>query len=178
MSNKDIRYPIGEFHSPAKVTPEQVTGWINEIANLPSVLTALVGPMNSEQLETPYRPDGWCVRQVVHHIADSHMNSLVRFKMALTEERPTIKPYREELWAEQVDYKDFPLDSTLKFIELLHARWVLLLRSLDKGQLAREFVHPDSGIIRMDTNIGIYAWHGRHHLAHITELIAREGWEL
>lgn len=171
----DLRYPIGPFEAPESVTPEHVTAWVDEIAAFPARLRAVVEPLGEEQLDTPYRPDGWTVRQVVHHLADSHLNSLVRFKWGLTEERPTIKAYYEERWAELADYAA-PIELSLAWLDALHARWVTLLRALDSDQLAREFVHPDSGPVRLDVNIGVYAWHGRHHLAHVTSLIEREGW--
>ena len=176
MESNDLRFPVGRFEAPVSVTPAQVAAWIDEIAALPAGLDAAVRPLTPAQLETPYRPAGWCVRQVVHHIADSHLNSLLRFKLALTEDRPVIKPYREELWAELKDYTGVPVEASLRFIGLLHERWVTLLRGLDPVDLRREFVHPDSGIVRLDVNVGIYAWHGRHHLAHITRLAEREGW--
>ena len=150
-------------------------GRIVHVEQLPARLRAVVEPLTDAQLDTPYRPDGWTVRQVVHHLADSHLNSLVRFKWALTEERPTIKAYYEERWAELADYAA-PLELALAWLDTLHARWVVLLRALTPDQLAREFVHPDSGPTRLDVNVGIYAWHGRHHLAHVTSLIEREGW--
>lgn len=176
MEHDDLRYPIGQFARPGSITPGLVKNWLRKIAELPADLRAVVGPMSTEQLETPYRPGGWCVRQVVHHIADSHTNSFVRFKWALTEERPTIKAYHEDRWAELPDYVDVPVETSLAFIAVLHERWVLLLRGLGAEELAREFVHPETGTVRLDTNIGIYAWHGRHHLAHITRLIERKGW--
>ncbi len=176
MAERDLRYPLGRFVAPAVVTAAQVEAWIDEIERFPAALAGVVGPLTPQQLETPYRPGGWRVRQVVHHLADSHLNSLIRFKWALTEDQPTIKAYREERWAELPDYAAVPVAESLRFIELLHARWVCLLRGLGSEELAREFVHPDSGPVRLDLNIGIYAWHGRHHLAHITQLADRAGW--
>jgi len=136
----------------------------------------VVKNLNDKQLDTPYREGGWTVRQVVHHIGDSHLNSYVRLKLALTEEQPTIKPYEQQLWAELADYKLFPVQDSLKFIELLHRRWVILLKSMDNDQLERTFLHPESGVIVLKKNIGVYAWHGRHHLAQIKALIERKGW--
>jgi hypothetical protein len=176
MATEDLRYPIGQFQAPAPVTATQVAAWIDEIERLPAQLRATVARLTPAQLATPYRPGGWRVSQVVHHLADSHLNSLIRFKFALTEDRPTIKPYFEERWAELADSTDYPVPASLQFIAALHARWVHLLRRLGPAELKREFVHPDSGVIRLEVNIGIYAWHGRHHLAHITRLAEREGW--
>jgi len=171
----DLRYPIGRFEPPAAVTAGQVEAWIGDIERLPADLRAMVEPLSPAQLDTPYRPGGWTVRQVVHHLADSHMNSLVRFKWALTEDRPTIKTYYEERWAELADYAE-PIGLSLDFLDALHRRWVVLLRSLSPADLEREFVHPDTGIVKLATNVGIYAWHGRHHLAHVENLLRRKGW--
>ncbi len=172
----ELRYPIGEFEPPETVTAEQIRGWIAEIERLPADLRAAVEPLSPEQLDTPYRPEGWTVRQVVHHVADSHMNSLVRFKWALTEERPAIKIYYEERWAELPDYSELTIEESLVFLESLHRRWVVLLRSLGEKELDREFLHPDTGPVKLAWNIGLYAWHGRHHLAHVQRLAEREGW--
>lgn len=176
MTGEDLRYPIGPFTAPAVVSAAQVATWIDDIAALPAVLQGVVAPLTAAQLEVPYRPGGWCSRQVIHHLADSHLNSILRFKWALTEERPTIKTYHEERWAELPDYRDYPVDAALAFLAALHGRWVVLLRGLGPAELARDFVHPDWGPVRLDATIGKYAWHGRHHLAHITRLIEREGW--
>ncbi len=170
-----LKYPIGEFEPPAEVTGGQVEAWIREIERLPAELRALVEPLSPEQLDTPYRPGGWTVRQVVHHLADSHLNSLVRFKWALTEDRPTIKAYWEDRWAELADYAE-PIEVSLDLLDALHRRWVALLRSLGPEQLAREFVHPESGPVELAVNVGIYAWHGRHHRSHIENLLRRRGW--
>lgn len=176
MSPDDLRYPIGRFVKPDVVSPAQVASWIGEIEDLPAELRSVVERLSPDQVETAYRPGGWTVRQVVHHLADSHLNSFIRFKWALTEDRPTIKPYWEDRWASLPDYSMTPAATSLQLLDALHARWVNLLRALDAAQLQREFVHPESGTIRLDVNIGLYAWHGRHHLAHITRLVEREGW--
>lgn len=176
MIDEDLRYPIGRFAAPPEVTPAQVSSWIDDIARLPADLRAVVDSMTPAQLETRYRPGGWRASQVVHHLADSHLNSFLRFKWALTEDRPTIKPYFEDRWAELADYREAPVATSLSLLDALHARWVRLLRALGPAELRREFVHPDSGVVRLDVNIGLYAWHGRHHLAHITRLAEREGW--
>jgi len=172
----DLRYPIGAFVPPGTLTPEQVNTWIGEIAALPRALRRSVTPLSENQLDRPYRPGGWTVRQVVHHLPDSHLNSLIRFKWALTEDRPTIKAYDEKGWAELPDYTTVPIAHSLDLLDTLHVRWVGLLRSLSGTQLQREFVHPESGLASLAETIGAYAWHGRHHLAHIERLIEREGW--
>ncbi|MFN0224837.1 MULTISPECIES: YfiT family bacillithiol transferase [Paenibacillus] len=161
------QFPIGTFTAPDQPDAALIASWIDDIERLPSELRSLLKNADAELLDTPYRDGGWTVRQVVHHLADSHMNSLIRFKLALTEEEPTIKPYREELWAELGDTREAPIELSLSLLEGLHARWVLLLRSLSGEQLSRTFRHPDSGVVPLFANIGIYAWHGRHHLAHI-----------
>lgn len=174
----ELRFPIGEFIPPDRITDEQVAAWIDRIEALPAQLRRLVEPLTKKQLETRYREGGWTVAQVVHHLADSHMNSFVRFKWALTEEEPTIKAYHEDRWAELGDYQRVPIPLELQFIECLHAKWVALLRSLRNEDLLRAFVHPDSGRVPLATNVGIYAWHGEHHLAHITGLARRSGWQI
>ena len=171
----DLQYPIGRHTAADPVTPEQVGAWIGDIAALPADLRRAVAPLTDSQLDTPYRPNGWTVRQVVHHLPDSHMNSLVRFKWALSEERPVIKAYDEKAWAALPDTRG-PIDHSLDFLAALHARWVDLLRGLSWAELQREFVHPESGAATLAATIGLYAWHGRHHLAHIQRLIEREGW--
>jgi DinB superfamily len=176
MDQDDLRYPVGRFTPPAVVSREQVETWIGEIARLPAALRAAVAPLSPAELDTPYRPGGWRVRQVVHHLADSHMNSYIRFKWALTEDRPLIKAYFEDRWAELPDYASVPIETSLELLEALHRRWVGVLRGLGPVELSREFLHPESGPVRLDVNVGIYAWHGRHHLAHVTRLAEREGW--
>ncbi len=171
-----LQYPVGKYEHDEAISSAALQNWIDEIAALPDDLARAVNGLNDEQLDTPYRPGGWTVRQVVHHIADSHINSVIRFKWALTEEKPEIKPYYEDRWAELNDYSLFPIEQELDFIRLLHTRWAALLRSLTKKQLQREFIHPESGVTRLDWNIGMYAWHGRHHVAHITSLRDRLGW--
>lgn len=171
-----LRYPIGRFQAPEPVAEADRRAWIRDLERLPALLRRAVEPLAPGQLDTPYRPGGWSVRQVVHHLADSHLNSFVRFKLALTEDRPTIKPYDEAAWAELPDVAATPVAVSLDLLEALHARWVHLLGALDERQLAREFLHPESGTLRLDHTIGLYAWHGRHHLAHVTTLAEREGW--
>ena len=171
----DERYPIGKFEFKGEITNEMVKTWIEEIEELPELLRSAVKNMNMEQLATPYRLGGWTVRQVVHHLADSHMNAYIRIKMALTEENPTIKPYQEEKWAELPDSKS-PINVSLELLTALHKRLVQLLRSLSPNDLKKTFLHPESGEVSVGRNIGMYAWHGRHHLAHITSLVSRKGW--
>ena len=175
LETGDLRYPIGTFAPVENVTPAQVQAWIDDIAALPADLRHTVEALNDGQLDTPYRPGGWTVRQVVHHLPDSHMNSLVRFKWALTEDRPLIKAYDENGWAALPDCRG-PIGHSLDLLAALHARWVDLLRSLGWTQLQREFVHPEAGAVKLAISVGDYAWHGRHHLAHIQRLIEREGW--
>ena len=173
---ESLRYPIGRFVPPAAPGADEVNAWIDDIRTLPARLRALVEPFTDAQLDTPYRPDGWTARQVVHHVADSHVNSFVRFKWALTEDAPVIKAYFEERWALLPDTLHAPVSLSLDLLDALHARWCVLLEGLGPEQLERTFLHPDSGPVRLDANIGIYAWHGRHHLAHVEELARREGW--
>jgi uncharacterized damage-inducible protein DinB len=163
----DERYPIGTFQLEGEITKSLTNQWIEEIANLPKKVRDAVTGLSEEQLDIPYREGGWKIRQVVHHIADSHMNAYIRFKLALTEENPVIKPYEEARWAELEDSK-LPIDVSLTLIESVHVRLVELLKSLNEEELKRTFVHPASGIVSIEKNIGLYAWHGNHHLAHIT----------
>lgn len=174
----DLQYPIGQFEAPGAIDTRVLDGWIDDIEHFPGRLRAAVNGLSAEQLDTPYRPGGWTVRQVVHHVADSHMNSFVRFKWALTEERPTIKAYFEDRWAELPDYTGVPIEVSLDFLDALHHRWTALLRALSPEDLKREFVHPSSGPMSLALCIGAYSWHGRHHLAHITRLAEREKWTL
>ena len=164
----DPRYPIGKFSFPESTTPEQRREYIREIAEAPARLRAAVAGLSEEQLDTPYRPGGWTVRQVVHHLPDSHINSYVRFRLALTEETPTIKPYDEALWAKLPDAVGTPIETSLALLEALHGRWVRLLESMSDADFSRAFRHPELGMIRLDQNLALYAWHGKHHVAHIT----------
>jgi hypothetical protein len=172
-----LRFPIGKFEAPQILTQELMDGYIKDIETLPARLKQAVNGLNDAQLDTPYRPDGWTIRQVVHHCSDSHMNSMIRFKLALTEDEPTIKPYYEERWAELADSKTIPIAPALLLLEGLHQRWTILLRSLSNEDLQKTFIHPEHGKrFRLDENIGVYAWHGNHHLAHITSLKTRMNW--
>ncbi len=175
-SSADPRYPIGRFHYSGPLSDEGRAEAIQRIAEAPARLRAAVAGLNDAQLDTPYREGGWTVRQVVHHVPDSHMNSYVRVRLALTEEEPLIKPYDEARWAELRDSSHEPVEVSLVLLEALHSRWVTLLRSLDEEGWARTFRHPETGPVSLDRAAALYAWHGRHHTAHITELRERKGW--
>ncbi len=166
----DPRYPIGRFSFPESTTPEQRREWIREVAEAPARLRAAVEGLSGEQLDTPYRPGGWTVRQVVHHLADSHINSFVRFKLALTEDAPTVKTYDEALWANLPDASTTPIEPSLVLLEALHGRWVRMLESMTETDFSRTFRHPEIGMIRLEQYLALYAWHGKHHVAHITSL--------
>lgn len=175
--NVDLRFPIGHFEHEGPISAEQRLNWISDIAHLPTVLAAALDGLNAEQLDTPYRPEGWTVRQVTHHIADSHLNSFTRFKLALTEAQPAIKPYAEERWALLADTIQAPVEQSLTLIAALHERWVYLLHTLSDDEYARTYFHPESlQVFRLDFVLGTYSWHGRHHVAHITSLRERMGW--
>jgi len=172
-----LKYPIGKFSRPAFISSADISKWIQEIESLPEQLRETVGGLSDAQLDTPYRPDGWTVRQVVHHLPDSHINSYIRFKLALTEDNPTVKPYMEERWAELPEAKTAPLKISLDLLEALHKRWVIALRNITSEQWKRTFFHPESKREnRLDETLAMYAWHGKHHLAHIMELRKRMGW--
>jgi hypothetical protein len=173
----DLRYPVGQFDNSEPITAESRNKFIDEIEETPRGLRDAVAGLTDEQLETPYRPGGWTVRQVVHHLPDSHLNSYMRFKLAATEEQPLIRTYHEERWAELSDARTGPIDISLDLLETLHRRWVLFLRSLSEQELARTFQHPEWGSVDLSKAIAMYAWHGRHHVAHITALRERMGWK-
>jgi len=172
----DLRYPVGKFHFEGTLSEEQKAKAIDDIAQTPAKLRAAVTGLSEAQLETPYRPGGWTVRQVVHHVPDSHMNSYMRFKLALTEDAPTIKPYAEDRWAELADTKATPIEVSLTMLDSLHDRWVRLLRSLTAEEWKRTFRHPELGAVTLEKTLALYAWHGRHHVTHITSLREREQW--
>lgn len=176
VKNMDLRYPIGKFTWSGSNTPQQRAHFVEEIAATPQRLRSAVAGLSAEQLDTPYREGGWTVRQVVHHLPDSHMNSYVRFKLALTENEPTIKPFDEAHWAQLIDARTAPIDASLNLLEGLHQRWSILLRSLGEDDVARKFNHPELGIVTIDQYIALYAWHGAHHVGHITALRQRMGW--
>jgi hypothetical protein len=173
----DLSYPIGKFDFQQTVTPGQYRALIEEIAAAPALFRDAVRGLDDAQLDTPYRPGGWTVRQTVHHVADSHMNSYIRMRLALTESEPAICPFDQKAWAELPDSRTAPVELSLQLIESMHARWVLLLKTLGDADFARSFRHPERGMVRLDTNLALYAWHGRHHLAHITGLRQRNGWK-
>ena len=171
-----LSYPLGEFDTATPVTPAMRAPAIAEIAALPGNIRKAVAGLSDRQLDTPYRPGGWTVRQLVHHIADSHMNGFIRARLSLTEDTPTIKPYDEKLWADLPDMA-LPIDASLNIIDGLHTRWAALYRTLTQADFARSFFHPEMGkTLSLDTHLQMYAWHSRHHVAHITALRAREGW--
>lgn len=162
-------YPVGKFSVPTAYTPADIATWKNDIKELPALLRAAVAGLTDEQLATPYRPDGWTLRQVVHHMADSHLNSIIRFKWALTEDNPTIKAYNQTAWAELPDYQ-LPLEPSLLMLDGIHARLTALLNNLTDEQWDKTFVHPESGAtISLKRNLALYSWHGKHHVAHITQ---------
>ncbi|MBI4852834.1 MAG: putative metal-dependent hydrolase [Acidobacteria bacterium] len=170
-----LKYPIGRVEIPAEINESRRKTFIKDIADMPELLKEAVKGLNEEQLNNPYRPDGWTLRQVVHHLADSHLNSYIRFKMALTENEPTIKTYFEDRWADLADSKA-SIEPSLNLIDALHTRWVILLKSLSDKDFERAFRHPDLGLVTLNKALAIYAWHGKHHLAHITCLRDSKGW--
>lgn len=163
-----LRYPIGHFSPRTNLSLPEIRLLTDDLSALPGELRAIVAPLSDEQLDTPYRPGGWTVRQVIHHLPDSHMNSYVRFKLALTEAEPTVKAYDEAAWAELPDGRGADVEDSLLLLEAVHRRWTVLLRSLDPGDFARSFRHPQTGMVTLEHSIQLYAWHGRHHLAHVT----------
>ena len=172
----DLRYPIGKFLFEGTLTDSQKATFLDDIEQTPARLRAAVAGLTEKQLETPYRDGGWTVRQVVHHVPDSHMNSYVRFKLALTETEPVIRPYMENLWAELPEAKNAPVEVSLSLLENLHRRWMLFLRGLKAEDWKRTFRHPELGVMTLEKNLALYAWHGKHHVAHITGLRQRMGW--
>ena len=172
----DPRYPVGKYRPPAEISAEQRAEWIAQIEAAPARLREAVAGLTDAQLDTPYRDGGWTVRQVLHHVPDSHLNAFVRFKLGLTEDSPAIKTYDEAAWALLEDARSTPVETSLALLDHLHVRWLIVLRSLAEEQWARTIRHPEWGEIRLDFLLGLYAWHGRHHVAHITTLRDRMGW--
>jgi uncharacterized damage-inducible protein DinB len=172
----DPRYPVGMFEMPAQATASRRQQAIDELAATPAKLRAAAKGLSDSQLDTPYREGGWTVRQVVHHVPDSHLNAYVRLKLALTEEKPTIKPYDQEAWANLADSKSTPIEVSLTLLSTVHDRWDRLWRSMKPEQFARVLVHPEHGERSVDWLLFLYEWHGRHHTAHITELRKQKGW--
>ena len=171
----DLQYPVGKFERQASYTELEIQGFIEILEKLPSQMRVAVNGLSASQLEAQYREGGWTLRQVVHHVPDSHINSYVRFKLALTEENPTIKPYDEAAWALLAD-SDAPTHTSLDLLEALHARWIIVLHSIQPEQWKRTFNHPQNGSMTLEYALALYAWHSRHHLAHITQTRARMGW--
>ncbi|MGA7402506.1 MAG: putative metal-dependent hydrolase [Candidatus Sulfotelmatobacter sp.] len=172
----DLRYPIGKFHFDGPLTEDTKQKYLADIEQAPAHLRAAVKGLSDQQLDTPYRPEGWTVRQLTHHVPDSHLNAYIRFKLALTEDEPTIKPYAEDRWAQLSDTETTPVEVSLTMMDSLHARWIRLLRSLNPEDWKRTFRHPELGLMPLEKNLALYAWHGRHHVAHITNLRQRNGW--
>lgn len=172
-----LKYPIGKPVIPSIITKNELTEWINTLENFPLKLEALVKNLTKDQLDTQYRESGWTIRQVIHHCADSHQNSYIRFKWTLTEDKPIIKAYYEDRWAELFDTKSAPINLSLNMLKALHAKWVYLLNGLKPEELKKEFIHPDGNeLVSLETNIGIYAWHCNHHFAHIYNLMKTKQW--
>ncbi len=172
----DLRYPIGRLKMEAQLADEARREMIDQIEQAPARLRAAVEGLTPEQLDTPYRPEGWTVRQVAHHVPDSHVNAYIRFKLALTEDTPPIKTYEEAEWAKLPDTFSVPVEVSLVMLESVHQRWVAILRSMSAADFERTLHHPDHGVINLNQLLCIYAWHGRHHAAHVTGLRERMGW--
>ncbi len=176
-TQNDPRYPVGKFDRPLRLhSSDERRVLIGHIAATPARMRAAVGGLDEAQLETPYRDGGWTVRQVVHHVPDSHMNAYTRVKLALTEDEPTIKPYDEGAWAKLNDVRDTPIETSLVLLETLHKRWDTILTAMTDADFERTLLHPDIGVITLDWLVAMYAWHGRHHVGHITSLRERSGW--
>lgn len=172
----DLRYPIGKWIRQPSIDADACSTLIQQIASAPAELAAAVRGLTAAQLDTSYREGGWTPRQIVHHLADSHLNAYTRFKLAVTEDNPTVKAYDEVKWAETADGKSAPIETSLAIIDGLHRRWVQFLRSLDGRAFARTIQHPEHGTMTLTDLLQMYAWHGRHHTAHITGLRQRRGW--
>lgn len=173
----DLQYPIGKFQKVDTLTISERQACITDIEQTPANLRAAVAGLTPEQIETPYRPEGWTVRQVTHHLPDSHLNGYVRFKLALTEDEPQIKTYMEDLWAELPDTRQTPIEVSLTLTDALHTRWTILLKALSDEEWRRTFLHPVLGAMRLEQTVALYAWHGKHHVAHIRSLRERMGWQ-
>lgn len=172
-----LQYPIGKFQAPAQITKEHLIAWIDTLDQLPARLRALTKDLSDEQLDTPYRPEGWTVRQVVHHLADSHHNSYIRFKWALTEDNPVIKAYDEKAWTLLPDLEASPIEWSLRHLEVIHHKLVQLLKVMTEAHYKRTFTHPDGNkVVTLEENLGHYAWHSNHHYAHIENLVKRSNW--
>lgn len=179
MTLEELKYPIGLANIPENITKKNIESWISDIERFPHELEFLVRELSDNQLETPYREGGWTIRQVIHHSYDSHHNSYTRFKWSLTEDKPIIKAYYEERWAELHDSKSAPIFLSIDALKALHSKWVYLLNELSKNDLEKSFVHPSNNdVVSLQENIGVYAWHCNHHFAHIEQLMIRKGWKL
>ena len=177
MDIEQLKYPIGKYKSPDVVTESQIRTWISEIEAAPAMLRKTVERLSDAQLSTPYRDGGWTVRQTVHHIPDSHLNAYCRFKLTLTEERPTIKPYFEDRWAELEDGRNAPIEASLRLLESVHIRWLILLRAMKPADFKRTYFHPEyKKEFTLEYVLGLYAWHGKHHVAQIQNLKERMKW--
>jgi len=174
--NADLRYPVGKWVKQPSVSAAECAAMIQDIASAPAALASAVKGLTDAQLDTPYRDGGWTPRQIVHHVADSHMNAYIRFKLGMTEDNPTIKPYDEKTWAETLDGRTAPVDMSLPMIDSLHRRWVQFMTSIDQADMARTVMHPERGPMKLSDLLQLYSWHGRHHTAHITGLRQRMGW--
>ena len=172
----DLRYPIGKFTYQTPLTEAQKQKDLDAIEQAPANLRSAVKDLSDQQLDTPYRPEGWTVRQVTHHVPDSHLNAYIRTKLALTEDEPTIKPYAEDRWALLADTQNTPVEVSLALLDSLHTRWVRLLRSLKAEDWKRTYRHPERGVMDLEETLALYAWHCRHHIAHVTSLRQRKGW--
>lgn len=172
MNLQELKFPIGPFTKPDDITQSHLKEWIDTLENFPATISKAVSMLDNNQLENTYRPEGWTIRQLVHHCADSHMNSFIRLKLTLTEKQPTIKPYMQDRWSELFDTKEFPIQASLHIIEGVHQRWVALLKQLDEKELKRTYIHPEyKKEFSIEENMGLYAWHCKHHLAHILNAI-------
>jgi len=177
MTIDELRYPLGKYYPPENITANQREEWLNTIIDLPTQMDAAAKNLNDEQLDCPYREGGWTVRQVVHHVADSHMNAYIRFKLAITEDNPTIKPYEEKDWAELNDSKNAPIENSLLIIKYLHRRWAQVIQQIKDAEWERTFYHPENKrTYTLAFALGLYAWHSQHHVAHITNLRKLKGW--
>jgi uncharacterized damage-inducible protein DinB len=172
----DPRYPIGKFSFDGNLTAEQKRQYLNDIEQAPARLRDAVRGLSDQQLNTPYREGGWTVRQLTHHVPDSHLNAYIRFKLALTEDEPTIKPYMEDRWAELPEAKNAPTEVSLALLDSLHQRWTMMLRNIPDPDWKRTFRHPEMGLLSLEKTLALYSWHGRHHVAHVTSLRGKMGW--
>jgi hypothetical protein len=173
---EDIRYPVGKWTRQPVASDAARAELIRHIEELPTKITSAVAGLTDAQLDTPYRPEGWTPRQIVHHVADSHMNAYIRFKLGVTEDHPTIKPYDQQSWAETGEARSGPLSLSLPLLESLHGRWVTFLKTLGTSAFARTIMHPETGPMTLDDLLGLYAWHSQHHTAHITQMRKRNNW--